>query len=86
MCAATTVHDSYGKHAPRPCRRAAKAGGSLCGLHAAIERKSAKVVGVDGGFCVGCAEPARSYVVGGSRVALCAAHGKALAKAIREGR
>jgi hypothetical protein len=69
---------------PRPCKQNAKPGERFCGLHLS---KGASLVEVrDGAWCVGCGESGRAYVVGGVTISLCGKHGKALVKAIRDGR
>lgn len=87
MCRYLSVYDSYGlMKAPRPCKRAAAAGTDYCRRHGNMVARSPQVEVRDGGFCVWCGEPARSYVVDRVTVALCRSHGRAIARAIREGR
>lgn len=71
---------------PRPCKRLATRGTPYCGLHQLVAARVAPIEVRDAGFCSYCAQPARSYVADGVSVALCARHGKALARALREGR
>jgi hypothetical protein len=71
---------------PRACKRAAAPGLSVCALHAYIIAKRGKIEVHQGGFCVVCAAPARSYDFGTVRIALCRPHGIVLSRAIREGR
>lgn len=88
MCRELVAHDVNGKllDRPRPCKRAADDGSDYCGRHAVSRRGRAPVEVRDGGFCVCCGGAARSYVVESVTVALCGAHGRALVRAIREGR
>jgi hypothetical protein len=71
---------------PRACRRPAAPGLTVCALHADIIAKRGKIEVHQGGFCVVCAAPARSYDFGTARIALCRPHGIVLSRAIREGR
>lgn len=88
-CAALVVYDWHRKlDAPRPCRRQARDGSPYCGPHAWRMAKKRRIVEVrpSGGVCFGCGDPGRGYVIGGVQVNLCLACGKALAKAIVDGR
>jgi hypothetical protein len=86
-CAHLVAYDSWGKLArPRPCKRLAVEGGDFCGVHKVVAKRWAPIAVSDGGFCVFCAEAGRSYSWNGVRMALCTAHGRALRRAIAEGR
>lgn len=63
--------------APRPCRRAAKPDSCYCGVH-----KKSDVEVNEGGFCVWCGQPGRSYICDRVTIALCGKHGKALARVL----
>lgn len=71
---------------PRACTRAALAGEKFCGGHKGTASRWAPIEVRDGGFCVWCAEPGRSFVADGVTIALCKRHAKSLGRAIREGR
>lgn len=90
MCQYLVAYDTNGRlyERPRPCKRAAAPSAIFCGRHAQIASKRPAVNVREGGFCVWCAEPARSFVdpVSGVTIALCRPHGLSLARAIREGR
>lgn len=87
MCEHLVAHGPLGRlPAPRPCKRAAVEGSSYCARHGQIARRTPPADVRDGGFCVACAIPGRSYVLEGITIALCEAHGRALARAITEGR
>ena len=87
MCGYLVAHGLEGRLSePRPCKRAAKTDSPYCGLHQRVAAMVLHVEVRDGGFCLGCAQPGRSYVIGGVTLALCAAHGRALERALREGR
>ncbi len=87
MCRYLSAYDSYGLlREPRPCKRGAVPGSDYCRRHGNMVARSPQVEVRRGGFCVWCGQPTRSYVVDRVTIALCLAHGKALARAIREGR
>lgn len=88
MCAELVAWDVTGKRVvpPRPCKRAAREGSRFCGRHQRTAAKYAPIEVRDGGICVWCGEFGRSYVSDGVVIALCAAHGKALARAVKGAR
>lgn len=87
MCQHLVAHGPFGLlAAPRPCKRPAMTSSPYCKLHTMIAAKTPRVEIHDGGFCIGCAQPGRRYVVGGVTITLCTAHQKALERAFREGR
>jgi len=87
MCQYPVVYGTFGLlHRPRPCARAARKGERYCGRHAQIAAKVPHVEVRDGGFCVWCGQPGRSYTADRVTIPLCEKHGRALARAIREGR
>lgn len=88
MCAYLVVWDAMQGRLPepRPCKRAAHTDSPYCGLHKRVAARVLHVEVRDGGFCIGCSQPGRSYVLGGVTIPLCAAHGRALERALREGR
>jgi hypothetical protein len=87
MCAHLVAYAFDGRlPEPRPCKRAAKSGSTYCGLHQRMVAKVPHVEIREGGYCVWCAQPGRSYIVDRVRITLCAAHGRALERALREGR
>lgn len=85
-CTHLVVHGRDGLIPPRQCRRFAADGTTLCRLHAVVVARRPPVEVRVGGFCVCCGAAGHSYVVNGITIALCGAHGRALARAIREGR
>lgn len=85
-CTYLVAYDGQGPVPPRPCARDATGGAPYCGVHAKVATRWEKVEVRPGGFCVGCAQPATSYVMDGVTVALCGRHARSLARAIREGR
>ena len=81
-CTFLVTWGNDGRVAPRPCKCRARAGEPYCGRHALLAKRYREVIVRDGGFCIGCASPARSYLVGGVTIALCGECGKALRRAI----
>lgn len=86
MCKRLVVHDGTRLVRPRPCKRPSIDGSFYCGLHARIVARTPALEVRDGGFCVWCGGPARSYKCELVTISLCTFHGRALARAIREGR
>ena len=85
-CAAMVTSDGTRLIAPRPCVRPAKDGSPYCGFHASPRGARGRLRGSvalhEGGFCIVCADAAHTYVIDGTRIALCARHGQALSVAI----
>ncbi len=88
MCAYLVVHDAtLGQLIkPRPCKRPAGHDSPYCGVHQMVALRVPQIEVRDGGFCVWCGQPAKSYVCDRVTIALCVRHGKALSRALREGR
>jgi hypothetical protein len=87
MCRESVTKDLNGKplDRPRPCKRSAADGSDYCGTHTFRRRSRAPIETRDGGICVWCGGFGRSYVCDGVVIGLCAKHGQALARAVREG-
>ena len=87
MCSYLVVYGFEGLlPEPRPCKRAAQTDSPYCGRHKIVAERTPQVEVRDGGFCIGCSQPGRSYVINGVTIPLCAAHRRALERALREGR
>jgi hypothetical protein len=87
MCQHLVVYGPYGRlPEPRPCKRAAEGDSPYCVRHQQIAEKTPPIEVREGGFCVACAMPGRSYVLNGVTISLCETHGRSLERAIREGR
>jgi hypothetical protein len=88
MCRYLVAYDGLGLllDGPRPCKRAARDGEPYCGLHQLVATRVAHVEVRDGGYCVWCGQPGRSYTVDRVTITLCELHGRALGRALREGR
>ena len=90
-CARLIVFDSSSGRRllePRQCIRATVPGLDVCALHAAVLARRPRV-GVNknaAAWCVGCAQLATVYTIGGTDIALCQTCGGAIARAIVEGR
>lgn len=87
MCHYLVAHGTSGLlDEPRPCKRTATHDSPYCGLHTRIAAKVPHVEVRDGGYCVWCGQPGRSYVADRVTISLCTTHGRALERALREGR
>lgn len=63
QCAATVRWGWDGLlHAPRPCSRPAKPGGSFCGLHRRLLANRPEVTSTEGGWCIWCTQPGCRYL------------------------
>lgn len=84
MCSYLVVYGLAGKLIElRPCKRAARSDSPYCGFHRRVAARTPAVEVRDGGDCVWCGQPGRSYVVDRVTIPLCGAHGQALARVIR---
>ena len=80
MCRFLVTWESDGRlDKARHCRRKAQDGTSYCGLHA---KMVTDIETSDGGWCVFCAKPGRTYTCDRVSLALCASHQKALTRAL----
>ena len=87
MCSYLVAWDGLGQlPEPRPCKRAAVDDSPFCRLHAMVAARTPHVEVRDGGFCVWCGQSGRSYTADRVTITLCERHGKALGRALREGR
>jgi hypothetical protein len=71
---------------PRSCKRAAKSESPFCALHQRVAMRVPHVDVRDGGYCVWCGQSGRSYIADRVTITLCVIHGRALERALREGR
>jgi hypothetical protein len=78
LCAYPVIYGTLGMLSePRPCKRDAVEG-PYCAQHARVAKRRPVLRVHDGGFCIWCAAPGRTYARDGVQLALCGPCGNAL--------